>query len=101
MASASPHELPKLLYFFSETSGPSRRIEGHLSQILQERGNHHAFALSRIDVDRFPDLAERFCVTRLPTIIVLEGCSVRVRLDKATATMGAGAIRAALIPWLR
>ena len=34
---------PKLLYFYSPKSGPSRRVEAFLDQVLQERRNHKAF----------------------------------------------------------
>ena len=63
---------PKLLYFYSPKSGPSRRVEAFLDQVLQERNNHEAFSRGRIDVDRAPQLAEHFAVEALPTIVVLE-----------------------------
>jgi thioredoxin 2 len=88
---------PKLLYFYSPTSGPSRRVEAFLDQVLQERNNHDAFALGRIDVDRAPQLAEHFAVEALPTIVVLEdGCVVR----KVEGRVSVGGIRDALGPWL-
>src|SRR3979490_1736782 len=34
---------PKLLYFYSPKSGPSRRVEAFLDQVLQERRNHAVF----------------------------------------------------------
>jgi thioredoxin-like negative regulator of GroEL len=92
---------PKLLFFFSRTSGLSRRVEARLEQLLQARGNHETFACSWIDADRFPALAERLQITGVPTIVVLEGDAVAARLEGGTRAMGVGAIRAALTPWLR
>ncbi len=40
---------PRLLFFFSSTSGPSRRAEGFLAQVLQRRANHSSFELVRVD----------------------------------------------------
>jgi thioredoxin-like negative regulator of GroEL len=94
-------EPPKLLYFFSLTSGPSRRIEARVEQLLQERGNHETFECRWIDVDRFPALAARLQITCIPTIVVLEGNVVAARLEGGTRAMGVDAIRAALTPWLR
>jgi thioredoxin-like negative regulator of GroEL len=94
-------EAPKLLYFFSRTSGPSRRIEARIEQLLQERGNHDTFACRWIDVDSFPLLAQRLQITRTPTIVVLEGNAVAARLEGGTRAMGVDAIRATLSPWLR
>jgi len=93
----APLTEPKLLYFYSPKSGPSRRVEAFLDQVLQERNNHDAFALGRIDGDRAPRLAEHFEVDALPTIVVLEdGCVVR----KVEGRVSVGGIRDALSPWL-
>jgi thioredoxin-like negative regulator of GroEL len=89
---------PQLLFFFSPTSGASRRAEGFLAQVLQRNGNHSTFRLVRIDVDRRPDLIERLRVTELPTLLVVSEGRVRARLAKPT---GVRPIRALLAPWLR
>jgi thioredoxin-like negative regulator of GroEL len=89
---------PRLLFFFSPTSGPSRRVEGFLAQVLQRRANHTTFQLVPIDADRCPDLVERLQVTEVPALIVLSEGSVQGRLSRPT---GAKQIRDLLSPWLR
>jgi thioredoxin 2 len=91
------HAEPKLLYFYSPKSGPSRRVEAFLDQVLQERNNHEAFTRGRIDVDRAPQLAEHFKVDELPTIVVLEEGRVACRVE---GRVSVGSIRDALSPWL-
>ena len=88
---------PKLLYFYSPTSGPSRRVEAFLDQVLQERRNHGVFSRGRVDVDRTPELAEHFAVEQLPAIVVLEEGRV---VRKVEGRVGVGRIRDALSPWL-
>ena len=54
---------PKLLFFYSESSGRSRRAEGFLAQVLQRRRNHDTFQLYRIDYNARPDEAPTHRVT--------------------------------------
>ena len=93
----SPLTEPKLLYFYSPKSGPSRRVEAFLDQVLQERSNHEVFSRGRVDVDRTPQLAEHFEVEdaardrrarRRPVVRKVEG------------RVSVGCIRDALSPWL-
>jgi thioredoxin 2 len=88
---------PKLLYFYSPRSGPSRRVEAFLDQVLQERRNHGVFSRGRIDVDRAPQLAEHFDVGDVPAIVVLEEGRV---VRKVEGRVSVGRIRDALSPWL-
>ena len=48
---ASVSERAQLLYFTSPRSGPARRVESLLDQVLQERRNHDAFERAVVDVD--------------------------------------------------
>lgn len=89
---------PRLLFFFSPTSGASRRTEGFLAQVLQRNGNHSTFQLIRIDADKRPDLTERLGVIGIPTLLVVSEGKVRARLAKPA---GVRPIRALLAPWLR
>jgi thiol-disulfide isomerase/thioredoxin len=95
---ASPAgDKPTLCFFYSPKSGPCRRVEGFLAQVLQRRQNHKTFALRRVDCDERPDLAERFRVTKLPTLVVLEQRKIRSRHD---GMAGCGEIERLLEPWL-
>jgi thioredoxin-like negative regulator of GroEL len=91
-------ERPRLVFFCSKASGRSRRVEGYLSQVLQRRGNHDSFHLYNVDVDEQPELAERFLVNAIPTIVVVEDNHVQGRLE---APRGCRDIEALLTPWLR
>jgi thioredoxin-like negative regulator of GroEL len=89
---------PSLLFFFSPTSGPSRRAEGFLAQVLQRRANHSTFRLVRIDADRRPDLVERFQITEVPTLLVVDERRVRARIAKPS---GCVELTQVLLPWLK
>lgn len=75
-------EQPSLLVFSSPRSGPCRRAEGFLAQVLQRRSNHDTFRIVRVPVDERPDLAERFRVSELPTFMVVEGTKIAQRIVK-------------------
>jgi thioredoxin-like negative regulator of GroEL len=89
---------PRLLFFFTPTSGPSRRAEGFLAQVLQRRANHSSFQLVPVDADRRPDLVERLQVTEIPTLLVVVEGRVRERIVKPS---GCTEISKRLAPWLR
>jgi thioredoxin-like negative regulator of GroEL len=91
-------EQPRLLLFYSQRSGRCRRVEGFIAQALQRRHNHDTFKLVRIDVEKRPDLAERFKVDQLPTLFVVEG---RVAKRRIVAPKGVRELEAQLSPWLR
>ena len=59
--------------FHSSRSGPSRRVEGFLAQVLQRRGNHRTFRLVRVAAEERPDLVARFGIEAVPTLVVVDG----------------------------
>lgn len=89
---------PKLLFFTSSVSGHCRRVEGFLAQVLQRRRNHGTFRLHVIDENERPELVERFKVTTLPTLVVVQGRTEQARLERPR---GCRDIEALLTPWLR
>jgi thioredoxin-like negative regulator of GroEL len=91
-------ERPRLVFFHARNSGRSRRVEGYLSQVLQRRRNHDSFLLMQVDVDENAELAERFLVEDVPTIVVVEGKRVQARL---ASPRGCRDIEQLLAPWLR
>jgi thioredoxin-like negative regulator of GroEL len=99
-APAGPRDAaqPSLLFFFSATSGSSRRVEGFLAQVLQHRANHSTFRLIRIDGAQRPDLMKRLRVTDLPTLLVFDRGRVR---DRITMPTGCRQITHLLAPWLK
>jgi thioredoxin-like negative regulator of GroEL len=88
---------PRLVFFTSSVSGQCRRVEGFLAQVLQRRRNHGTFKVVFVDGDERPDLVERFGVTELPTLVVVEDRSVQARLSRPR---GCREIERALAPWL-
>jgi thioredoxin-like negative regulator of GroEL len=97
-ATDAPPAQPSLLFFFSPTSGASRRADGFLAQVLQHRANHSTFRLVRVDAERRPDLVERLRVNEIPTLLVIDEGSVRARLSKPN---GCRQISKLLSPWLK
>ena len=95
---AAPTAKPRLVFFYSNSSGACRRVEGFLAQVLQRRGNHDTFRIDRVEETERPDLHERFRIDEVPTLVVVVGRQVKARL---VAPRGAVAIERFLAPWLR
>jgi thioredoxin-like negative regulator of GroEL len=95
---AQSHVRPRLVFFYSPRSGRCRRAEGFLAQVLQRRHNHETFEFVRVSVDSRPDLAERFRIERVPTMVVVEGRKATGRIDAPT---GCRDLEEFLRPWLR
>jgi thioredoxin 1 len=89
---------PRLVFFYSRSSGACRRAEGFLAQVLQRRGNHNTFELERVEESQRPELLERFGIDLLPTLVVIEDKRVRGKLVGPT---GCAPIERFLAPWLR
>lgn len=93
-----PQGRPRLVFFTEAQSGRSRRVEGYLSQVLQRRRNHESFRLLSVDVAENAELAERFGIKEVPTIVVVEDKHVRGRLESPRVCRD---IEQLLAPWLR
>ena len=72
---------PRLVFFHSKVCGRCRRVEGFIAQVLQRRKNHGTFSLVEVDVDDRPDLAERFRIDEVPTLLVVADRRVQKRLS--------------------
>ena len=88
---------PGLVFFHSSVSGACRRAEGFLAQVLQRRRNHETFTLYRVAQEDRPDLVDRFGITTMPTLVVVEGKTVRAKLERPR---GCREIESFLAPWL-
>ena len=62
--------LPLLVFFRSERSGPARRMESLLAHFARKERDR--LVVRRVDVDRRPDLADRFDVTEVPTLVLVK-----------------------------
>jgi hypothetical protein len=96
-APAQSEARPQLLFFYRQNSGPSRRVEGFLAQVLQRRKNHETFRLLRVDYEERPDLARRCGVEEPPALVVVHERRVRARIERPR---GCTDIRAGLAAWL-
>ena len=68
-----------LLFFYSPTSGPSRRMDGLVSWLyVRERKR---LRLRLVNVEDREDLAKQFRVSRVPTLVLVKGRSVVARLE--------------------
>jgi thioredoxin-like negative regulator of GroEL len=93
----TPPTQPSLLFFHSAASGRCRRVEGFLAQVLQRRSNHDTFRLLRVDADAQADVAERFKIETVPTLVVVADKRAQAWLPNP---QGCRDIERFLAPWL-
>ena len=74
---------PLLVFFWSERSGPARRMESLLAHL--ERKERQRLRVRRVDVDANPDLAERFKIEVVPTLVLVKDRKAVSRLDGRTS----------------
>lgn len=70
---------PLLVFFSSTRSGPARRMESLLAHL--GRKERARLRVTRVDVDQRPELAERFKVETVPTLVLVKDKRVVVRLE--------------------
>lgn len=70
---------PLLVFFWSERSGPARRMESLLAHLA--RKERARLRVMRVDVDEQPELAERFKVANVPTLVLVKGKRAVDRID--------------------
>jgi len=69
-----------LLVFFSALrSGPARRMESLLAQLA--RKERHRLSVHSVDVEEQPEIAKRFKVRKVPTIVLIRGKRAVARLE--------------------
>jgi thioredoxin-like negative regulator of GroEL len=70
---------PLLLFFWSERSGPARRMESLLAHLA--RKERMRLRVIRIDIEAQPDLVDRLQVSQVPTLVLVRGKKVVDRLE--------------------
>jgi thioredoxin 1 len=70
---------PLLVFFTSRRSGPARRMESLLAHIA--RKERETLRVRKVDVDERPDLAERFRISQVPSLALVQGKRVVARLE--------------------
>jgi thioredoxin-like negative regulator of GroEL len=88
---------PRLVFFTASTSGPCRKAEGWIAQVLQHRRNHRKIRLVTVDVGSRPELKQQFRVESVPTLVLVEDQTAKARLE---CPRGVKDITAMLAPWL-
>lgn len=72
-------ELPLLAFFFSERSGPARRMESLIAHLARKERSR--LRVTRIDIDRHPEVAERLGVSVVPSLVLVQCKRVAARLE--------------------
>src|SRR3954453_3375516 len=88
----------RLVFFYSPTSGHCRRTEAHLAQTLQRRKNRSRLEWIRGNGEERPDLAERFRIEVVPTLVVIESRRVARRIVSPGTALH---LARSLEPWLQ
>ena len=70
---------PLLVFFWSERSGPARRMESLLAHLARKERTR--LRVMRVDIDEQPELAERFKVEAVPALVLVKGKRVVDRID--------------------
>ena len=82
---------PLLVFFTSHRSGPARRMESLLAHLARkERTRVHVM---RVDVEAQPDLADKFRVREVPTLVLVKR---KRAVDRIAGRASAPAIEAML-----
>ena len=74
---------PLLVFFWSERSGPARRMESLLAHLA--RKERARLRVRRVDIDANPELAERFKVETIPTLVLVKDKKAVARIDGRTS----------------
>jgi thioredoxin 2 len=69
---------PLLVFFTHGRSGPARRMESLLAHIARKERDR--LRVTRVDIDHRPDLAERFSVEEVPTLVLVKDKHTVARL---------------------
>jgi thioredoxin-like negative regulator of GroEL len=70
---------PLLVFFWSERSGPARRMESPLAHLARKERTR--LLVMRVDIEEQPGLAERFRVAAVPALVLVKGKRVVDRID--------------------
>jgi thioredoxin-like negative regulator of GroEL len=75
--------LPVLVFFSNERSGPARRMESLLAHIARKERSR--LRVARVDVEQRPDLADRFRVNEVPTLVLVKDKRAVARIEGRTS----------------
>jgi thioredoxin-like negative regulator of GroEL len=87
---------PLLVFFANERSGPARRMESLLAHVA--RKERERLRVTRVDVDERPDLATRFQITEVPTLVLVKEKQAVARLEGRTSAPKIAAMLEQFLP---
>ena len=70
---------PLLVFFTSARSGPARRMESLLAHLA--RKERQRLRTTKVDIDERPDLATKFGVDEVPTLVLVKDKHAVARLE--------------------
>ena len=70
---------PLLVFFTSERSGPARRMESLLAHLARKERTR--VRIMRVEIDDQPELAQKFRVKDVPTLLLVQRKQVVDRLE--------------------
>ena len=70
---------PQLVFFRSTRSGPARRMESLVAHVARKERTR--LKVRQVDVDEQAELAERFGITTVPTLVLVKDKRVVGRLE--------------------
>ena len=70
---------PLLVFFSTKQSGPARRMESLLAHVARKERDR--LRVTRVDIDARPDLAEKFKVTDVPTLVLVKDKRTVARIE--------------------
>ena len=70
---------PLLVFFTAERSGPARRMESLLAQLARKERSR--VRIMRVEVEEQPELAEKFRVEAVPTLVLVRRKRVVDRIE--------------------
>ena len=77
--SLSADSRPLLVFFGASQSGPARRMESLIAHVA--RKERARLRVMHVDVEEQPELADRFRVTTIPTLVLVKDKRVVERLE--------------------
>jgi len=70
---------PLLVFFGAAHSGPARRMESLVAHVA--RKERARLRVTEVDIDRQPELAQRFGITTVPTLALVKDKRIVGRLE--------------------